>query len=248
MSDNFQNLTTEQKVQVKILREKHTHKSFNTTIKISGHGHDNFKALKDFSIHKGVWNPEVVASVYHASFLYYNNIRLFYKKDVLDMGTGTGLMGIVMGLHGANSVTMGDISKPAIINAEENIQKFGLRKICKLIEGNLFENIKEKFDLIVFNHPYFESEVPKGDTIAGSIMMPGENMQKFLKEAVSHLKKGGIIMMPYFKNAGDANDPSIQGPENGFDTRLVHGTIIDHKLDGQILIYELRKLKKPSKQ
>lgn len=236
MPDKLNRLQNEE---IEILRKKHQHGDIKVLIPISGHGHDDYQALKDFIVHKGVWNPMIVASGYHASYLYFNNTRLFYKKKVLDMGTGTGLMGIVMALHGAELVTMVDISKLAIKNAKANVKQFKLSRKCKVIESNLFKNVKNQFDFIVFNHPYFNKKAPDGDTISGSMMMSDDVIQNFLRDSRKHLKPRGKIMMPYFTPAGEANDPSIQAPKYGFTVSMPFATIVNNKLNGQIVIYEL---------
>ena len=146
--------------------------------------------------------------------MFYHNY-LFRDKKVLDVGCGTGIIGVVMAKYGATSVVMSDISGVAVLNTRENIKQYKLNNV-EVIESNLFENINGKFDCITFMQPYFAGEPPKGDTISGSMLASPILMQKFLKEAKNYLNKKGVIVMLSFSLAGDLNNPAIVGKEFGY--------------------------------
>ena len=78
-------------------------------------------------------------------------------NTVLDMCTGTGAIAISVAHYTKAKVTASDISKKALEVARENAQN--LNADVNFIESDLFENINEKFDVIVSNPPYIESEV-----------------------------------------------------------------------------------------
>ncbi|MBU4189759.1 MAG: methyltransferase [Candidatus Thermoplasmatota archaeon] len=85
------------------------------------------------------------------TFLMLKNIKIRNGENVLDMGTGSGIIGIHSAKLGAN-VTCADINPYAVELAEENA---GLNNVdIKVVESDLFERIKGKFDVIVFNPPY----------------------------------------------------------------------------------------------
>ena len=71
--------------------------------------------------------------------------------------TGTGAIAISVAHYTKAKVTASDISKKALEVARENAQN--LNADVNFIESDLFENINEKFDVIVSNPPYIESEV-----------------------------------------------------------------------------------------
>ena len=120
--------------------QKHQHENLEVDYDVSGEG----DVLKGFMIKKNVWNPFLASGRYHAHYLFYHN-NLFFGKTAIEIGSGTGLMGVVMAKHGAKKVIMSDISLASVENSKDNAKKFGLDKICSVIQGDLFENIKEKY-------------------------------------------------------------------------------------------------------
>lgn len=186
---------------------EHQHDDMKVDFDISGFGD---RILREFSIRKGVWDPFKASGGRHARFLA-NNTRLFWNKNVLEIGSGTGLLGIVMALCGAERVTMSDISEFAVGNTEENVCRFGVETICDVRKSDLFEQVPEKYDTILWNIPFFPGNPPEGDTIAASMIMPPELFSRFLRESQDHLKKGGVVVVPSYSLGGESMDPLSVG-------------------------------------
>lgn len=74
---------------------------------------------------------------------------------MLDLGTGTGILGIIGALKGCD-VTFADINPEAIDCAKENAKLNGVKG--KFIVSDLFRNIKGKFNIITFNAPFLSSK------------------------------------------------------------------------------------------
>ena len=127
------------------------------------------------------------------TFLLLKNIKIKKDENVLDMGTGSGIIGIHSAKLGAN-VTSADINPYAVELAEKNA---GLNNVdIKVVESDLFERIKGKFDVIVFNPPYLPtSKNERMDDEINSAWDGGEEGDKvifeFLKNFRKYLKKNG---------------------------------------------------------
>lgn len=83
------------------------------------------------------------------------------KLNILDLGTGSGVIGITLSKFYPNSlITISDISPKALKVANKNIKKHKVSNVHS-IESNWFVGFKKKefFDLILTNPPY----ICKGD-------------------------------------------------------------------------------------
>lgn len=125
------------------------------------------------------------------SYLLEKEVRKYSKgKKVLDMGSGSGIQALAAINSGAAEVLAADIDKESI--------KYLKNYRINSIQSNLFSNIKEKFDLIVFNPPYlpFDSREDEESKIITTGGRKGDEIIiKFLKKAKQHLTKSGIILI-----------------------------------------------------
>jgi len=85
------------------------------------------------------------------SYLLKGQLKNYIKPGmkILDMGTGSGIQAIEAKKLGAE-VLAADINPESI----EPLKKLNINAI----QSDLFSNIKEKFDLIIFNPPYLPED------------------------------------------------------------------------------------------
>jgi len=134
------------------------------------------------------------------SFLIGKYVKQFSKdKSVLDMGTGSGILAETALAAGAKSILAADINPEAI----QHVNKKGISSRV----SDLFSEIPEDFDLIIFNPPYLpktkdELEDSESETITTGGSQGHEIIQRFLQEAKSHLNPGGKILLLFSSLTG----------------------------------------------
>lgn len=121
------------------------------------------------------------------------------KFRVLDMGTGSGAIAVSLAKKfPVEEFTAADISEKALKVAKQNAKLNGLKNI-KFVKSNLFKQIAGKFDLIVANLPYVETnKIP--NRYEPSVAFDGgerglDVIEKFLHQAGQFLKLDGAIML-----------------------------------------------------
>jgi len=81
------------------------------------------------------------------------------KKQILDMCTGSGAIAVSLAYYLQDvDITATDISKKALEIAEKNYISNKKENEITFIQSDMFENINKKFDIIVSNPPYIETE------------------------------------------------------------------------------------------
>lgn len=132
------------------------------------------------------------------------NVTLPENARILDMGTGTGCLGLSLAHDFPNArVTLADLSPDALSLARENAAATGLEH-AELLETDLFENVPSdtRFDLIAANLPY----VPEGEKVSREVrhdpalaLFSGKDgldlIRRFIPEAARHLQPGGWLAM-----------------------------------------------------
>jgi len=117
-------------------------------------------------------------------------------KKILDMGTGSGILAITAAKNGGD-VTAVDISPEALKAAEKNAKRQNVK--IKFILSDLFENIAEKYDLIIFNPPYvpeneFDEKVGTSRIYSGG-KSGREVLERFIKDVKRFLSENGEILI-----------------------------------------------------
>ena len=113
---------------------------------------------------------------------------------VLDVGTGSGIQAIAAALNPkVKSVLAVDIQKNSIDYCRKNIKN---RKI-KFLQSDLFENVKGKFDAIIFNPPYLPQEMGVLDIELEGGKKGYETIQKFIELVNKFLSKDGIVLIAF---------------------------------------------------
>lgn len=133
---------------------------------------------------------------------YLSSIK-YGKVDVLDVGTGTGILGLTASLYErVDGVTFLDINENALSLAKRNFEKNRaiLKATPTFIRSDLFSDVAsgQMFGLIIFNAPYLrnEKEGEDGEHNPWSGGKEGVELSiRFLNEASSHIEQDGRIIL-----------------------------------------------------
>ncbi len=131
-------------------------------------------------------NSEYVYKPSEDTYLMLENI--ICGDMILEIGSGTGIIAIDQALKGHN-VTAVDISNDAVDLIKEN-SKMNNAEI-KVFVSDLFSNIKEKYDTVLFNPPYLPVENESIQWAGGKDGF--EVTGRFLDEAFKYLNPHGNI-------------------------------------------------------
>jgi release factor glutamine methyltransferase len=134
------------------------------------------------------------------SFLFAENLDVHTGYEVLDLGTGCGILGI-LAAQKAKHVLAVDINPYAINCAKQNAVLNCVQANMSFLRSDLLAvlNVDILFDLIMFNAPYLPSEQQEIATWIGRAWAGGPTgrdvIDRFIPQAATHLKLFGRILL-----------------------------------------------------
>lgn len=134
-----------------------------------------------------------------------DTIDILPHEDVLDLGCGCGVFGLLAAKRGASRVVLSDIDDQAVRCAAKNVKRNKLPNVV-VVKGDFLTPFKEKsFDVMVGNLPQTPGpvnfRVDKWGGPDGSL-----HLLRLAREAVNHLKENGRI---YFSLISLANSKRV---------------------------------------
>lgn len=112
-------------------------------------------------------------------------------RTVLDVGTGSGILGLFCAMRGAQ-VTISDIDESALRQAQQAARTLGL-KLQPLL-SDLFSKVQGQFEIVLFNPPYLPSSTIDDRAVDGGLR--GSLLSdRFLDELPSHLKRDSMALL-----------------------------------------------------
>ena len=160
-------------------------------------------------VEEGVLIPRPETEILVDSVVTYISGHKKNSWDILELGTGTAVIPIsIINYFKNQKYTVNfmatDISPKALEISQRNLAKYDLDNI-KLIKSDMFENINNKFDIIISNPPYIEAEnwtnlppeikehEPKEALLAGEKGL--EYYKLILEQAKNYLKLNSRIFL-----------------------------------------------------
>ncbi|OGG46566.1 MAG: hypothetical protein A3F84_18010 [Candidatus Handelsmanbacteria bacterium RIFCSPLOWO2_12_FULL_64_10] len=144
----------------------------------------------------GVFHPGLYFST---KLLAQHLLRLSLReKTLLDVGTGSGALGILAARQGARVLAV-DINPTAVALARTNAQRNRVADRFEVIESNLFAAIPEdrRFDYIVFNPPFYPRPPANDEERAWLAGTGYQTLRDFFRDAGRFLAPAGRVILIY---------------------------------------------------
>jgi release factor glutamine methyltransferase len=136
------------------------------------------------------------------------------NKKVLDLGTGSGIQGLYCAMRGA-IVTVTDVDPAAVFCAQQAARTLGVTLAA--VQSDLFSNVSERFDLVLFNPPYLPSKSFEDITVDGG-KRGRALVARFLTCLSTHLNEDGTALLLL----SSQNDPaSLIAEQKVFECSVV---------------------------
>ena len=165
-----------------------------------------------------------------------SKINMLDAYDILDLGCGTGIIGITIALERPLSkITLIDQSEHAIQNTKDNQALYQATNVM-IQKSDWFNTLDQtRFDVILSNPPYLEENDPhllqglEGEPIDALVAGPAgtEAIQHIIKNAKNYIKPSGWLFIEHGYNQAEIvkdlfKNNSYQHIENAKDIHGIH--------------------------
>lgn len=184
---------------------------------------------RKYKVTKDVLSPRMETEELIYKVIEYVKASSKNNFKILDLCTGSGIIAITLKKELSQfsiDVVASDISEEAIKVAKENAQSHDAT--IKFIQSDIFNNIADKFDIIVSNPPYIDrkDEVTIQDNVLKydphlALFAEEEGMyfyRKIIEQANDYLNENGVI---FFEIGYDQKDKIIKLADlNGYSAEV----------------------------
>ena len=184
---------------------------------------------RKYKVTKDVLSPRMETEELIYKVIEYVKASNKNKFKILDLCTGSGIIAITLKKELEQvlvDVIASDISEEAIEVAKENAQSHDAT--IKFVKSDIFNNIDDKFDIIVSNPPYIDrkDEVTMKDNVLKydphlALFAEEEGMyfyRKIIEQANDYLNENGVI---FFEIGYDQKDKIIKLADmNGYSAEV----------------------------
>lgn len=167
----------------------------------------------DFFVNENVLIPRPDTEILVENILDSIKKNAYSKTEILDIGCGSGAISISLAHYAPDTyLSCVDISSAALSICEKNAQYHHVQNRMRFYQGNLFDPIENKFDMIVSNPPYIpyediktlQAEVSEYEPrIALDGGLDGMSFyRRIIKQAPQYLRVNGLLFFEIGYNQG----------------------------------------------
>jgi tRNA1Val (adenine37-N6)-methyltransferase len=124
-------------------------------------------------------------------------------NSILDIGTGTGLLSLMIAQNTTGGIDAIEIEEAAFIQAKQNIEQSPWRERMNILnEDALVFNPEKKYDCILSNPPFFEGDLKSGNQKKDAAKHDTKlTLEQLLQVIDRHLSPAGCfaVLLPYHR-------------------------------------------------
>ena len=163
-------------------------------------GNQEFMKL-DFFVNESVLIPRPDTEILVESII--ETVKKTHKRmNILDLGCGSGALSVSLAYYLPDVVVCGiDISSEAVKVARKNALRHGVHRRIDFLCGDLFEPVKDSFDIIVSNPPY----IPSKDMVSLQVEVSNFEPRQALdggEDGLKFYRRIGTESPKYIKSSG----------------------------------------------
>ncbi len=172
-----------------------------------------------FIVFDGVYEPA------EDTFLIAENLAVNAGEEVLDVGSGCGILSVLSADKGITVVAV-DINPDAVKCTKHNAIINEVAKKLEVVRGDFFEPLREGalFDLVLFNAPYLPTENEKPSSWIDYAWSGGkkgrELIDRFVANASKLLKPEGRVLLVQ-STLSDINETLKKFAKQRFDVSML---------------------------
>ena len=163
---------------------------------------NNYFKFKQFTVYQDACAMKVCtdACIFGAYVAAMLNNRPRFANCILDIGSGTGLLSLMIAQKTTGSIEAIEIEEAAFIQAKQNIAQSPWKERITILNENVVAfNSGKKYDCIVSNPPFFEGDLKSGNQKKDAAKHDSTlTLEQLLLVINRHLSANGIfaVLLP----------------------------------------------------
>jgi tRNA1Val (adenine37-N6)-methyltransferase len=123
--------------------------------------------------------------------------------NCLDIGTGTGLLSLMLAQKTSAQIDAVEIDKAAYYQARENFEESPWKDRLNILHADILQfNSTKKYDCIISNPPFFEKDLKSDDSKKNTAKHDTVlTLQQLLEVVIKYLEEDGVfaVLLPYHR-------------------------------------------------